>query len=90
MHPTHHIPDLVVRLYEIVRELEQRFSSKHFALDGHLAGSLGEVLGEYRYALDPLTTGTEQHDARTSSGKLVQIKATRGKELVFVVVLITF
>ncbi len=77
-HPTDHIPDLIGRLYEIVQELEERFPGRHFTLDGHIVGSLGEALAEYRYGLRLLTASAERHDATTKDGKLVQIKATQG------------
>jgi len=38
------VPDLVGRLYEIVSELEALFPGRHFTPDGHLVGSLGEVM----------------------------------------------
>jgi hypothetical protein len=42
---------------------------------------LGEVLAASRYGRDLLPASAELHDARTSSGALVQIKATRGKRV---------
>jgi len=51
------VPRLVGRLYEIVSELEELFPGRHFTLDGHIVGSLGDLLAQYRY----------------EDGKLVQI-----------------
>lgn len=76
-HSTDDIPCLVRRLYETVRELEELFPGKHFTPDGHLVGSLGEVLAEYRYDLEPLAVGAKLHDARACDGRLIQIKATQ-------------
>lgn len=34
----------VQKLFEIVKELEDDFPGRHFTLDGHLIGSIGEVM----------------------------------------------
>jgi len=34
----------IQELYSIVNELEDTFSGRKFTLDGHLVGSIGEVL----------------------------------------------
>jgi hypothetical protein len=60
------IPDLVRRLYEIVGQLESTFTGRKFTLDGHLVGSIGEVMAAHRYGLELLTASTEGHDARAS------------------------
>lgn len=78
MRPTDGIPDIVERLYEIVHELEQQFPGRRFTPDGHMVGSLGEVLAEYRYKLKLFRASTERHDAETQDGRRVQIKATQG------------
>ena len=72
------VPALVQRLYQIVAELEELFPGRHFTLDGHLVGSIGEVLAAYHYnlQLDPASTGG--HDAKGSHGIRVEIKATQG------------
>ncbi|MGH3088879.1 MAG: DUF6998 domain-containing protein [Rubrobacteraceae bacterium] len=66
------------KLYEIVDELERRFPGRRFTLDGHIVGSLGEVLAEYRYDLELFTGSTECRDAKARDGRLVQIKAAQG------------
>lgn len=73
------IPDLVRRLYEIVGQLEAAFPGRKFTLDGHLVGSIGEVLAAHRYGLKLLPASAEGHDARARDGRLVQIKATQAK-----------
>jgi len=75
------VPRLIAGLYEIVSELEAIFPKRHFTPDGHLVGSLGEVLAAYRYGLRLLPASSPQHDAETRDGKLVQIKATQGKRV---------
>jgi hypothetical protein len=74
-----HVPEIVERLYTLVGELEAHFPGRKFTPDGHLVGSLGEVLAAYHYDLELLAASTEKHDARTADGRLVQIKATQGK-----------
>lgn len=75
------IPDLVKQLYVIVEELTKRFPGRKFTPDGHLIGSIGEVLAAHHYDLELLTASAETHDAQTKSGTLVQIKATQGKSV---------
>ena len=75
------MPALVGRLYEVVRELERLFPGRPFTLDGHLVGSIGEVLGAALYDLQLLPCSTESHDAQTGTGQLVQIKATQGQQV---------
>jgi len=74
------LPDLIKKMYEIVGELEGRFK-RPFTPDGHLVGSIGEVLASYRYTLTLLPASTEIHDAQSLDGRLVQIKATQGKSV---------
>ena len=71
------IPSLVSRLYEIVDELEQIFPDRRFTLDGHLLGSIGEVLAAYHYGLQLLQSSAKGHDATAGDGRLVQIKVTQ-------------
>jgi hypothetical protein len=71
------VPRLVHDLYRVVAELESLFPGRHLTPDGHLVGSLGEVLAAQRYGLELLPAGAETHDARAPGGTLVQIKATQ-------------
>ncbi|AEB77510.1 hypothetical protein ADU80_10090 [Clostridium botulinum] len=75
------IPVLIQKLYSIVNELETSFKGRKFTLDGHLVGSIGEVLVSYYYDLELLPNSTKTHDAKTKDNKLVQIKATQGKSI---------
>jgi hypothetical protein len=72
------IPGVVKRLYELVSELEAAFPGRPFTPDGHLVGSLGEVLASHYYDLELLPCSTICHDAQTRSGQLIQVKATQG------------
>lgn len=72
------IPEKIIALYKIVSELEASFPGRRFTPDGHLVGSIGEVLAKHDFDLELLPASTETHDAKSSSGALVQIKATQG------------
>ena len=72
----------VQQLYEIVNTLERSFEGRKFTLDGHLVGSIGEVLGAYHYGLELLPASTKTHDAKDKYGKKIQIKATQSDKSV--------
>jgi hypothetical protein len=72
------IPSLIKQLYGIVNELETMFPGRKFTPDGHLVGSIGEVLAAYHYGLQLLDNSYERHDAKTKDNRLVQIKITQG------------
>ena len=75
------IAALVRNLYSIVRQLEERSPGRSFTLDGHLVGSIGEVLAAHDYGLVLLPASAEKHDARAPDGRLVQVKATQVKRV---------
>lgn len=79
--PIDHVPGIIERLYTLVGELEKHFPGRKFTPDGHLVGSLGEVLAAYYYELGLLSASTERHDARARDGRMVQVKATQGKSV---------
>lgn len=79
MHTVEKIPNIISQLYDIVAQLEDMFPGRRFTPDGHLIGSIGEVMAAHRYDLKLLPHSFQGHDARTSSGKLVEIKITQGK-----------
>lgn len=71
------LSEKVQALYRITQELESAFPGRKFTLDGHLVGSIGEVLVAEHYNLTLLPNSTETHDAIAADGRLVQIKATQ-------------
>jgi hypothetical protein len=75
------VASLVRELYAIVRRLEAEYPGRPFTPDGHLVGSIGEVLAAGRYGLRLLPPSTERHDAVAGDGRLVQIKATGTKSV---------
>lgn len=80
-HPVQEVPGLIGRLYELVAQLEALFPGRRFTPDGHLVGSIGEVVAAHRYGLELLPHSARGHDARTASGALVEIKATQGSSV---------
>lgn len=71
------VPALVRQLYALVAEFERLFPGRKFTPDGHLVGSIGEVLAAHRYDLKLHSASAEKHDAVTQDGRQVQIKATQ-------------
>ena len=73
------LAETIRRLYDIVGELEREYSDKHrhFTLDGHLIGSIGEVYAAETYGIKLFTSSTPTHDGTAPDGKLVQVKATQ-------------
>jgi len=75
------VPELVVRLYSVVSELENHFPGRKFTPDGHLVGSIGEVIAAHAYELDLYPASTEGHDAAAPDGRQIQIKGTQAKKV---------
>ena len=71
------LSDKIKELYRITNELESEYPGRKFTIDGHLVGSIGEVIVAENYGLELFPNSTETHDAKTKDGKLVQIKATQ-------------
>ena len=71
------LSDKIKELYRITNELESSYPGRKFTIDGHLVGSIGEVIVAEHYGLALLPNSTKTHDAVSKDGKLVQIKATQ-------------
>ncbi len=74
--PIREVPRLISDLYKTVEELNRLFPGRPFTPDGHLVGSIGEVIAAYIYDLDLEPCSSPQIDARTKDGRSVQIKLT--------------
>ena len=72
------IQRLIPELFRITAELEAAAPGRHFTPDGHLVGSIGEVIAAARYGLTLTTASTKGVDAHDSNGRSVEIKATLG------------
>ena len=66
----------IQELIKIVSELEAEFPGRHFTIDGHIVGSIGEVIAAYYYGIDLYDASTEKHDG-VVDGREVQIKITQ-------------
>jgi len=74
------IQSLIPQLYALVAELEAAAPGRRFTPDGHMVGSIGEVIAACRYDLELAAASTEGYDAiHRASGTKVEIKATQGK-----------
>lgn len=67
----------VRRLLDSVRALEELYPGRHFTLDGHLVGSIGEALAAELYGLSLLPSSSKCHDATCPQGREVQVKLTQ-------------
>ena len=77
------VPRLVRKLYKVVAEFERLFADtdRKFTPDGHLVGSIGEVLAAHMYGLKLYANSHPLHDAKSKDGRKVQIKATQGTKI---------
>lgn len=67
----------VTKLFSITKELEELYPGRKFTIDGHLVGSIGEVLVAEKFNLTLLPNSTKTHDAIDGEGRYYQIKATQ-------------
>ena len=72
------VGELLASLYRIVERLEVLFPGRKFTPDGHLVGSIGEVIAARMFGLELLSASAPDHDAITGDGRKVQIKFTQG------------
>lgn len=79
--PTIRIAELVRDLYSLVAKFEEAFPGRRFTPDGHLIGSIGEVLAAHRYGIRLYPASSEAHDGIAEDGRQVQIKITQGKSV---------
>lgn len=75
------LSESIRELYAIVNRLETDYSqhNRHFTLDGHLLGSIGEVYATERYGIEFAKSSSECHDGTTKDERKrdVQIKVTQ-------------
>jgi hypothetical protein len=75
------LPPAVARIYEAVADLGRCYPGRSFTPDGHLVGSIGEVIAADALGLTLLPPSQPGHDARDASCRLVQIKMTAGRSI---------
>ena len=71
------LSEKIKELYAITNELESKYPGRKFTIDGHLVGSIGEVIVAEAYDLELSRNSTERHDAVSKNGINVQIKTTQ-------------
>jgi hypothetical protein len=76
------LPAAVTKLYEAVDELTQQYD-RPFTLDGHLIGSIGEVIARAAFGLVLNPPSFKGHDAKCQTRGDVEIKITAGQSVAF-------
>ena len=71
------------QIFSGIDDLKQAFPRREFTIDGRLVGDVGEVLAALEYDLELNERSQPTHDATTSDGRKVQIKATFKDSLTF-------
>ena len=71
------LPEPVAKIYEAVEELIALYPGRPFTPDGHLVGSIGEVIAAEALGLQLYPPSRPGHDAYDDNGD-VQIKLTAG------------
>lgn len=72
------LPPQVATIYRAVDELSQLFPGRPFTPDGHMVGSIGEVIAAEAFGLTLYPPSQPSHDAFDENGD-VQIKLTGGQ-----------
>jgi len=70
------VPPLVAGLYQTTNKLNSLFPGRPFTLDGHLVGSIGEIVAAYVYEIDLHPPSKRHSDGSMIDGRSVQIKLT--------------
>jgi hypothetical protein len=74
------LPTPVAEIYKAVAQLEASYPGRKFTPDGHLVGSIGEVVAAEALGLTLYPGSHPGHDAFDADGD-VQIKMTAGKSV---------
>lgn len=64
------------QIFKGIARLKATFPHRAFTIDGRLVGDVGEVIGALEYDVELDLVSRKTHDAKTSDGRDVQIKAT--------------
>lgn len=75
------LPPPVAAIYKAVDELSALYPHRKFTPDGHLVGSIGEVVASEALGLTLYPSSHPVHDAYDANGRDVQIKMTAGKSV---------
>ena len=74
------LPEPVARIYRATADLEAMYPGRKFTPDGHMVGSIGEVIAAEALNLRLYPASQPVHDAYDDSGD-VQIKLTAGNRV---------
>jgi uncharacterized protein DUF6998 len=74
------LPGPVARIYKATAELQALYPDRKFTPDGHLVGSIGEVVAAKALGLTLYRMSKPGHDAHDADGD-VQIKMTAGRSV---------
>ena len=75
------LPAQVAVIYRAVAELEAKYPGRKFTPDGHMVGSIGEVVAAEALGLRLHASSHPGHDACDCDGRQVQIKMTAGSSI---------
>jgi Family of unknown function (DUF6998) len=75
------LPKPVADIYRAVAELERTYPGRHFTPDGHLVGSIGEVVAREAFGFELHPASQRGHDASCPTRGDVQIKITAGNSV---------
>ena len=75
------LPEEVAVIYRAAAALTVKYPNRPFTPDGHLVGSIGEVVAAEALGLTLHKPGYPGHDARDADGRDVQIKITAGSKV---------
>ena len=79
--PSIKLPAPVADIYRAVAELEKLYPDRKFTPDGHLVGSIGEVIAAEHFDLTLHHMSKPGHDGIDAEGREVQIKLTAGNSV---------
>jgi hypothetical protein len=74
------LPAPVAELYRAIEKLQKAYGRK-FTLDGHVLGSIGEVVAQETFGFELLPMSARAHDAHCKIRGAVQVKITGGKSI---------
>jgi hypothetical protein len=77
------LPKAVAKIYEAVAELEKAYPGRPFTPDGHLVGSIGEVVARETFGFELYSPSNKGHDARCATRGDVEVKITAGDGVSF-------
>ncbi len=75
------LPKSVAKIYEAVAELSAEYPGRPFTPDGHLIGSIGEVVARETFGFELYDPSNKHHDANCKDRGDVEVKITAGKEI---------